>query len=552
MLIQLDTENADRNITSSITVLTHTPDADIATWCQGFVLLGDGNKDLDGTGGIFELVITVGGQTIQPSPQSITFGTEGRSAVWSTPFPVHANAEVIMKVKSPNAADSDVDVTAYLYDLSPQIESGGGVNVREILGLSASVALEAAVDAELVSKNLDHLMKTAVANNADMTNEVTDGTVLSNIMSKTSDTSSFTVGDDSLEAIRDNIVAASPQTHAAESSNDTTGDIDSGTYADTATINNTYWQISPETPAVNGFGLNVDLVFDIGTGLDRVPSSVNIEAYFDSNPTRVVHVWVYNYETSSWDQRSDSGSAILNGSSNSNYQYSLQNAHIQTSDGEVKIRFTATSTTVGDVLFLDFVAVSSVAVEAAGLTAEAIAQAVHAHDVSEHTDHDSAGFRIAMSIIDEYPITTSDSATSFTCSSLPATTNNYYQCHRVRVHDVTNDRFADSWIASMDNSGVVILGRALPFTPDTAAELYVMNIIITPAEIQTQLEGSGTKLTFIKDVVEGDEKFIAATGIYTVKTKGTETGLIEKQLKDTNGDNIDSVQTVITQTGETP
>jgi hypothetical protein len=37
--------------------------------------------------------------------------------VWTTPFPVPANAEVILRVLSPNGADTDVDVTAYLFDL---------------------------------------------------------------------------------------------------------------------------------------------------------------------------------------------------------------------------------------------------------------------------------------------------------------------------------------------------------------------------------------------------------------------------------------------------
>jgi hypothetical protein len=116
-VIQLNTENADRNLTSLVTVLTHTPDASNPVLCQGLVVLGDGTKNLDGTGGDFSLVITVGGQTIQPSPQVVTFGTEVRSAVWTTPFPVPANAEVILRVLSPNGADTDVDVTAYLFDL---------------------------------------------------------------------------------------------------------------------------------------------------------------------------------------------------------------------------------------------------------------------------------------------------------------------------------------------------------------------------------------------------------------------------------------------------
>lgn len=68
--------------------------------------------------------------------------------------------------------------------------------------LSAAESQTAAT-AALVALNLDHLMKTAVANNADMTVEVIDGTVLSNMMSKTSDTSTFVISTDSLEGNRD-------------------------------------------------------------------------------------------------------------------------------------------------------------------------------------------------------------------------------------------------------------------------------------------------------------------------------------------------------------
>lgn len=59
--------------------------------------------------------------------------------------------------------------------------------------------INAEVDTGLADINLDHLMKTAVANNADMTVEVADGTALSNIISATSDTSTFVVSTDSLE-----------------------------------------------------------------------------------------------------------------------------------------------------------------------------------------------------------------------------------------------------------------------------------------------------------------------------------------------------------------
>jgi len=115
---ELDTENADRDITTLITVLTDTPHATDDLLCQGLILLGDGAKDLDGSGGLFELTITVGGQTVEPDPQGIHFSTAVRAAVYTTIFAVPAGEEVIMRILSPNAADSDVDVTAYLYNIS--------------------------------------------------------------------------------------------------------------------------------------------------------------------------------------------------------------------------------------------------------------------------------------------------------------------------------------------------------------------------------------------------------------------------------------------------
>ena len=135
-LLQLDTENADRNLTSLVTVLTHTPSASKATLCQGLVMFGDGTKDLDGTGGDFELTVLVGGQTVQPDPQAVTFSTAVRSAVWTTIFPVPAGAAVLLKVKSPNAADIDVDVTAYLYEVTGALpdaapDAAGGLPISD-------------------------------------------------------------------------------------------------------------------------------------------------------------------------------------------------------------------------------------------------------------------------------------------------------------------------------------------------------------------------------------------------------------------------------------
>jgi len=74
----------------------------------------------------------------------------------------------------------------------------------------ASNLLAQAVGNALIYHNLDHLMKTAVASNADMTTEVPDGTVLSNILSATSDTSTFVVSTDSLEGLAAAIIVNAP------------------------------------------------------------------------------------------------------------------------------------------------------------------------------------------------------------------------------------------------------------------------------------------------------------------------------------------------------
>lgn len=59
----------------------------------------------------------------------------------------------------------------------------------------------------LAGINVDHLAKTAVANGADLTTEVADGTILSNILTSDGDTSGYDRTTDSLEAISDLITA---------------------------------------------------------------------------------------------------------------------------------------------------------------------------------------------------------------------------------------------------------------------------------------------------------------------------------------------------------
>lgn len=125
MLIKLDEENADLDIHASVLCLTDTPDADNPCLCKALIKLGDGVKDLDESGGNFEIRVTVGGQELSPDPlDTIAVDALLRTVVQSAEFLVPANEEVKVYILSPNVADTDVDVTAYLYDLSEVRQTG--------------------------------------------------------------------------------------------------------------------------------------------------------------------------------------------------------------------------------------------------------------------------------------------------------------------------------------------------------------------------------------------------------------------------------------------
>lgn len=110
----LKEEKADLDLTAFVAVLTHVPDPSAARTCRCVVTLGDGSKDLDGSGGIFLVKIYIGGVLWNGEADEIAIGTVTRVVLQTNNFIVPANEEVIVQIKSPNSADDDVDVTAVL------------------------------------------------------------------------------------------------------------------------------------------------------------------------------------------------------------------------------------------------------------------------------------------------------------------------------------------------------------------------------------------------------------------------------------------------------
>jgi hypothetical protein len=105
-------QSADLDLTGEIAVWTGTPDAAEPRTCAGVILLGDGVKDLDGTGGGFTVRIDLGGQSGPVGTQVLPASARGCLPVPA--FFVPAGVAVTVRLLSPNAADVDVGVTAYL------------------------------------------------------------------------------------------------------------------------------------------------------------------------------------------------------------------------------------------------------------------------------------------------------------------------------------------------------------------------------------------------------------------------------------------------------
>jgi len=220
-------------------------------------------------------------------------------------------------------------------------QSGVTVGTVNALGTQAKADVNAEADTALSDIGLDHLLGASVTGT-----DITDDSIIAKLVSKsaTADWDDFDNTTDSLQAIRDALVDASPLGHSATANSEEGNTVlVDGDYTDTATPDGVnYYETSPGA-AVGGFGLDCNLTFGIGTG--RIPSVVIVRGHFSAGAQRTVQVWAYNYNTSSYDQISNATNDFGNSGTDTTQEYALGIDNVQISDGEVKIRFTSTSET---------------------------------------------------------------------------------------------------------------------------------------------------------------------------------------------------------------
>jgi hypothetical protein len=154
-------------------------------------------------------------------------------------------------------------------------------------------------------------------------------------------------------------------TKEADSATLTTGTTISGSYASTATNDGTYWITAPVTPAVAGFGLRQQLVFDLPLG--RTPVGVQVRGYFNGSGA-VVDVYALNSRTGVYDKLTNTNTNLASRNSDSLYAIPLPRDYADDSGGSfnvVTLEFRSASTATAHRLRVDQALIAHVAEDVA-------------------------------------------------------------------------------------------------------------------------------------------------------------------------------------------
>ncbi len=268
----------------------------------------------------------------------------------------------------------------------------------------------------------------------------------------------------------------------------------------------TYWQVAATT-AVGGFGLNVVQTFTLGTTKEANLLHVNAkETFAGAGDASRVHVWFYNYITTNWDQASDSGTAI-SGSSDMTYSYAILAAHQQTSDGEVQVRYTTTSTTTNQYLYLDQVILQTIT---SGPTLAEIAEAVWAHIIAGH-DELTAGYALDKTRVLATTVAARTDASTFTIADGTAVEDDYVGAVILIEDDSTGYYVPRRVTAYAQATKSITVDRALGFTIAAGDHIYIQSAGYGDVNVRT-ITNNAVTAAAIADAAIDNATFAADVG----------------------------------------
>jgi len=360
--------------------------------------------------------------------------------------------------------------------------SSGSVFVRNEVVVTKLMAM-------LIDLNLDHLMKIAV-NDRDNMVEVTDNTVLANIMTKTDgDTSDFDPDLYSLEAVADSIIAGGSIIYVPTAGTVTTGDQGATTYAKCAVDDADRWEIGDED------GDNtINVIATMAMGNNRKAIGVTINGHFDENGSGspVVEIYARDYTTpgnNDWNKLS-AGTAdteMRNKASDQLYQFALSYQNTCTVDngadvkGDVQIKFVSTRETTadGDILNLDYIGIAGIS--SGAVSPEIFADAVWITKLLNiraiGSDHMIAGHLLKRLLALGTTVSAEDSTTSFTLTAGITEIDAYKgMLLEIRDESSTTRDIEIRKIISWTSERVVIVDRAFSFTPTTGDFAHILGV----------------------------------------------------------------------------
>jgi len=361
------------------------------------------------------------------------------------------------------------------------------------------------------------------------------------------------------------IVAAAPVENVPnEDSIVNTGSEGTTSYTDCASDNEDWWEITDAAAAENEPTIDVTCAFNIGSS--NIPIALAISGYFNRSGAGgyVVEIYAYNYVSETWDKLSTGTKTteMRDNSSNKIYEFSLNGSYMATitegdnTKGDVKIRFQSTrlENEGGDVLYLDYVTVSSISIGA--LSPEVVADAVWAKSVEDIRDGVKyrAGHVIKGLIALGTSVATEDTentATSFTLTDGIAADDAYNgMLLQVKDESADNREVEVRKITDWTSDKVVTVDRAFSFIPTVGDHVHVIGCAYIDGigdDIKTVAGAVQVDVKFLQNVAEGDIEIDTTTTPWqaVVKIKSTDTELIRKNLKDKDGNNITSVNAMI-------
>ena len=144
-------------------------------------------------------------------------------------------------------------------------------------------------------------------------------------MSDDNNGASFDAETDSLRQLNTAIQVGAPTNNVATGQTVTSGTIVSGGWADTATDNGVKFQVAPDSAPID-----VELLYNIGT--DKI-DQILLNGYWDG-AANYANAFLWNYNTSSFDQISDTGSRMNNEASDMDYFWIANQNHHDTNAPE--------------------------------------------------------------------------------------------------------------------------------------------------------------------------------------------------------------------------